>query len=51
MNTNRLSKNRWVNFIDNVCRTGVDVKIEHISGKDNHAADLLSRLILTNPIF
>jgi len=45
LNNNRLSSARWVNFIDNVVRTNVNVCFEHVSGKDNKFADLLSRLI------
>lgn len=50
MTKSALSRNRWVNFIDSVCRTGVECKIEHIKGKNNIGADKLSRIISTNKI-
>lgn len=49
-NSNKLSRNRWVNFMDYMVKTGTEVHIEHIKGKDNYGADKLSRIISTNDI-
>ena len=49
MNNKKLQINRWVNFLDYIVRTGIKVNIEHISGKKNNFADILSRMI-ANPL-
>ena len=41
---NKPSRVRWLNFVDFIIGTGVDVKFEHIDGKLNVLADSLSRL-------
>ncbi|KAJ3689111.1 hypothetical protein LUZ61_018275 [Rhynchospora tenuis] len=42
---NKPSRVRWINFVDFVTGTGVQVHFEHIDGKLNILADSLSRLI------
>ncbi|KAJ4765223.1 polyprotein [Rhynchospora pubera] len=42
---NKPSRVRWINFVDYVTGTGVQVNFEHIDGKLNSLADALSRLI------
>nr|AHM92963.1 polyprotein [Banana streak CA virus] len=39
------SRVRWLAFTDYITGTGLDVKFEHIDGKDNVLADTLSRLV------
>ncbi|KAJ8497226.1 hypothetical protein OPV22_007778 [Ensete ventricosum] len=39
------SRIRWLQFTDYITGTGLDVKFEHIDGKDNVLADTLSRLV------
>ena len=41
---NKPSRVRWLNFVDFITGTGVEVKFEHIDGKLNVLADSLSRL-------
>ncbi|KAJ8466187.1 hypothetical protein OPV22_028739 [Ensete ventricosum] len=41
---NKPSRVRWLNFVDFVTGTGVQINFEHIDGKDNLLADSLSRL-------
>ncbi|KAJ4790953.1 polyprotein [Rhynchospora pubera] len=41
---NKPSRVRWINFVDFVTGTGVQVNFEHIDGKMNVLADSLSRL-------
>ncbi|KAJ3704990.1 hypothetical protein LUZ61_008695 [Rhynchospora tenuis] len=41
---NKPSRVRWINFVDFVTGTGVQVNFEHIDGKLNVLADSLSRL-------
>lgn len=43
---NKINQNRWLMFKDFVIGNGYKVNIEHISGKNNIAADLLSRSLL-----
>ncbi|KAG6536610.1 hypothetical protein ZIOFF_001668 [Zingiber officinale] len=42
---NKLSRVRWISFIDYVTGTGVNIKFEHIEGTNNQLADALSRLV------
>lgn len=42
---NKPSRVRWLGFTDYLTGTGVKVKLEHIDGKDNLFADILSRLV------
>ena len=42
---NKPSRVRWLNFTDYISGTGINVKFEHIDGKDNLLADSLSRLV------
>nr|AOV63232.1 polyprotein [Sugarcane bacilliform virus] len=39
------SRVRWLAFTDYITGTGLEVKFEHIDGKDNVLADTLSRLV------
>lgn len=39
------SRVRWLTFTDYITGTGLDIKFEHIDGKDNILADTLSRLV------
>ena len=41
---NKPSRVRWLNFVDFITGTGVEIKFEHIDGKLNVLADSLSRL-------
>ncbi|KAJ4782008.1 polyprotein, partial [Rhynchospora pubera] len=41
---NKPSRVRWINFVDYITGTGVQVNFEHIDGKLNSLADALSRL-------
>ncbi|ATZ69530.1 ORF3 polyprotein [Cacao bacilliform Sri Lanka virus] len=43
---NKPSRVRWLKFVDFLTGTGVEVNIEHITGKLNNLADHLSRLVL-----
>ena len=45
----RSSRRRWLNFLDRINNTGLTVNIEHIKGKDNKTADILSRLLENKP--
>lgn len=38
------SEIRWIKFMDYITGAGPEIKFEHIKGKDNKLADLLSRL-------
>lgn len=49
LNNKKLSINKWINFTDYLCMTGVSVKIKHIKGRNNICADLLSRIIANSP--
>lgn len=42
---NKPSRVRWLSFTDYLTGTGVKVKLEHIDGKHNLYADILSRLV------
>lgn len=44
-NSNKASRVRWMKFADAITGTGINVKIEHIDGKNNVLADSLSRLV------
>ncbi|KAJ4714374.1 Retrotransposon protein, putative, Ty3-gypsy subclass [Melia azedarach] len=39
------SRVRWVSLVDYITGMGLEVKFEHIDGKENQLADVLSRLI------
>lgn len=39
----RSSRRRWLNFIDRCIQKGLIIHFEHIKGKENIAADILSR--------
>ena len=45
----RSSRRRWLNFLDRINNTGLTINIEHIKGKGNKAADILSRLLENKP--
>ena len=45
MNNKRSSKRRWLNFTDRIIGKGFNVIFEHIRGKENKLADILSRLV------
>ncbi|AAK35158.1 polyprotein, partial [Spiraea yellow leafspot virus] len=47
LNANKPSRVRWLSFCDYITNTGVQVKFEHIKGKNNQIADTLSRLAQT----
>ncbi|CAM8981955.1 unnamed protein product [Rhodiola kirilowii] len=42
---NKPSRVRWIGFTDFITGTGVEIRFEHISGKDNVLADALSLLV------
>lgn len=42
----RTSRRRWLNFQDRLINKGFKVNFEHIQGKDNTTANILSRLAL-----
>ena len=44
-NDKKMSRRRWIKFIDTLVNSGYNVKIEHIKGKNNNLADMLSRYI------
>nr|AYR16591.1 ORF3 [Taro bacilliform CH virus] len=49
---NKPSRVRWVSFTDFITGTGLEIRFQHIDGKDNALADALSRLIhslVSNP--
>ena len=41
----RSTRRWWLNFLDIVNNTWLNINIEHIKGSDNKAADILSKLI------
>lgn len=41
----KLSKNKWLKFIDYIVVNGFHVTIEHIKGKEMFLANTLSRLV------
>jgi hypothetical protein len=43
----RTSRRRWLNFQDRLINKGFKVNFEHIQGKDNTTANILSRLALS----
>ncbi|ATZ69459.1 ORF3 polyprotein [Cacao swollen shoot CE virus] len=45
--THKPSRVRWITFSDYLTGLGVEVTIEHITGKDNLLADHLSRLVFS----
>nr|QJC63475.1 polyprotein [Cacao swollen shoot virus] len=45
--THKPSRVRWITFSDYLTGLGVEITIEHISGKDNLLADNLSRLVFS----
>lgn len=45
MKDNKLSKNRWINFVDYIVGNGFSITIEHIKGSRNNFADILSRIV------
>ncbi|ATZ69477.1 ORF3 polyprotein [Cacao swollen shoot Ghana L virus] len=45
--THKPSRVRWITFSDYLTGLGVEVTIEHITGKDNLLADNLSRLVFS----
>ncbi|ERN20005.1 hypothetical protein AMTR_s00071p00160140 [Amborella trichopoda] len=42
---NKPSRVRWINFVDYITGTGVNILFEHIDGRQNTLADSLSRLV------
>ncbi|ATZ69463.1 ORF3 polyprotein [Cacao swollen shoot CE virus] len=46
--THKPSRVRWITFSDYLTGLGVEVTIEHITGKDNLLADNLSRLVFSS---
>ncbi|ATZ69472.1 ORF3 polyprotein [Cacao swollen shoot Ghana K virus] len=46
--THKPSRVRWITFSDYLTGLGVEVTIEHITGKDNLLADHLSRLVFSS---
>nr|ASG91840.1 polyprotein [Cacao swollen shoot virus] len=46
--THKPSRVRWITFSDYLTGLGVEVTIEHITGKDNLLADQLSRLVFSS---
>nr|ASG91901.1 polyprotein [Cacao swollen shoot virus] len=46
--THKPSRVRWITFSDYLTGLGVDITIEHITGKDNLLADHLSRLVFSS---
>lgn len=45
MKDNKLSKNRWLKFVDYIVGNGFKVTIEHVKGDKNNVVDILSRII------
>ena len=42
---NSFISKRWISFLETLTGRGYKAELEHISGKDNTIADILSRLI------
>ena len=47
MNNKRSSKRRWLNFTDRIIGKGFTIDFEHIKGKENILADMLSRFVFS----
>lgn len=43
-NEKKISRRRWISFLDVISGKGLEIKFEHIDGKENFLADFLSRI-------